>query len=191
METDSSKGTDGINANGNSESTGIENSQSHNYQSTTRTMFLEYDRWKEGQHGISAIGKEQGDKRGKVYARIFIDRTDGKMTYIAKDAEGNEIERGDKLWELKKKIRSQAKPLLEKAKQVKRIVSKEAQKINELGNTPLVNEAQDIGLKVLDETHEFAHQTKDILHGTKTRKSELISIRERKYKRDKSKGRSR
>ena len=83
-----------------------------------RVMFLEYDRWKKGEHTYSAIIKMPGEKRGKVSARIFIefDGEPKRATYIAKDASGKELfPRMRDLFLLKQEIKKHSRELYEKA----------------------------------------------------------------------------
>ncbi|HTA27948.1 MAG TPA: hypothetical protein VK809_09170 [Bacteroidia bacterium] len=154
-----------------------------------KTMFLEYTTWREGQHNISAIIKDSGEKRGIVAARIYTEFPgDGKPpTYSAKDKDGNILfPPTQKLWELKKDIKEQARPLLEKARLAKNspAIGKPEQKKEE----PIVQkEAKAIGNKIADEGMQFAGQTKDIITGT--RSHEINRIRNKKVQ--KNKGRSR
>ncbi len=179
METNNSETVSGTNQNGEPQSNQQQQTNQpqraaqpqNSRESGPRTMFLEYDRHLPGQHSISAIIKDPGEKRGKVAARIYTEFSGEPKTasYTAKDAQGNVIVTSSKLWEVKKNIRENAAPLLEKAKQVKRIVQKEAKAI---------------GNKVVDEGKEFAGAAKEIITGT-GRENELKNIRNRKVEQNK------
>jgi len=135
-------------------------------------MYLEYDRWNKGQHNISAIIKDTGDKRGMVAARIYTEFSGNpkKPVYTAKDAEGQEIGKPTgNLWELKKNIRENSKTLLEKAKQVKRLLEKE-------GKT--------VGKKVVEEGKEFGEAATNIVLGN-GREHEISTIRNKKLENNK------
>jgi len=190
METNSNSETERETANESAPQGNVqENSQVQQNQFESHRMFIEYGRWKTGQHAISAIGRDAGDKRGSVYARIFIEKKDGKTSYIAKDAEGSEIEKSDKLWALKKGLRMQAEPLMKKAKLVKQTKEKVKEKIDEAGKSKPKDEVKEIGTTVLGEVRHFASQGVDIALGTDDRRSEVSHIRKHKQK-NISKGRS-
>lgn len=140
-------------------------------ESATRLMFLEYDRFNPGQHSVSAIIKEPGQKRGKVAARIYTEflGDSKKPNFTAKDVHGNVIFSSGKLWEVKKNIRENASTLLERTRQTKQLVEKEAKAI---------------GNKVVDEGKQFADQATDIITGS-GREQELKNVRQRKVERNK------
>lgn len=155
-------------------------------ESSPRTLFLEYPTWREGQHNISAIIKDQGDKRGIVAARIFTEFSGEpkRPTYSVKDAEGNVLfPPSQKLWEVKKEIMQNSRPLLEKAKLLKNspAIGKTGKKKEE----PVVEkEAKEIGNKVVDEAKAFGDQGKDIILGT-GREHELKNIRNKSQQKSK------
>lgn len=163
---------------GTSQGDGTQTNQSQ-AKTYTRTMFLEYDRWREGQHNISAIIKEPGS-RGKVVARIFTEFSgeNGRPTYTAKDLQGNILfPPNPKLWEIKKSIRENARPLLEKARLFKPTPVREyPQKKKE---PILQKEVKAIGNELVNEVKEFGVAARDIVFGT-GRKQDLKKIRQRK-----------
>ncbi|HTA26656.1 MAG TPA: hypothetical protein VK809_02625 [Bacteroidia bacterium] len=181
--------------NGKSQDDGVQtNSTNGGNQFTTKeqtkeagpkTMFLEYTTWREGQHNISAIIKDSGEKRGIVAARIYTEFPgNGKPpTYTAKDKDGNIIfPPTEKLWELKKNIKEQARLLLEKARLAKNTPATETPEKKK--EEPIVEkEAKAIGNKIADEGKEFAGAAKDIVTGT--RSHEIKSIRKKKIQRGK------
>lgn len=180
METDNDSET------GMSENDGTQNDQNQNSQETTLTTnFLEFGEPKNGEHTIALI-KEPGDERSTVGARIYTEFPgNGKPPiYTAKDKDGNILfPPTEKLWELKKNIKEQARPLLEKARLAKIVpaIGKPEQKKEE----PVVqHEVRAIGNKVLDEGKEFAGSAKDIITGT-GRSSELKTIRKKKVQKSK------
>ncbi len=182
METDNDTET------GMSENDENQNGQNQNsHEATLKTNFLEFGTpSKDGEHTLALI-YPPGEKRGEVAARIYTEFSgDSKApTYTAKDKDGNILfPPTQKLWELKKDIKEQARPLLEKARLAKNApaIEKPEQKKEE----PIVEkEAIAIGNKIADEGKEFAGSAKDIITGT-GRSSELKTIRKKKV--HKSKG---
>lgn len=163
METDSTE-------NGTSENDENQNGQNDQAKETTLTTnFLEFGEPKNGEHTIALI-KEPSEERSTVGARIYTEFPgDGKPPiYTAKDKEGNVLfPPTPKLWELKKDIKEQARPLLEKsrlAKSVPAIGTPQKKK-----EEPTVQkEVKAIGSKVLDEGKGFADSAKEILTGAKS-----------------------
>jgi hypothetical protein len=167
-----------------------ENDENQNSQGATLTTnFLEFGEPKNGEHTIALI-KEPGEERSTVGARIYTEFPgNGKPPiYTAKDKDGTALfPPTEKLWELKKNIKEQARPLLEKARLAKNApaIGKPEQKKEE----PIVEkEAKAIGNKMVDEAKEFGGAAQDILLHT-GRSKELKSVRHKKVQ--KSKGRSR
>ncbi len=149
-----------------------------------RTMFLEYDRWKPGQHNISAIIKDPGEKRGQVSARIFTEFSPDKKgaTYTAKDAEGNILFSSPKLWEVKKNIKENSKILLEQA----RLAKKNAPVIGapQKKEEPLAKkEFKAMGEKLLSEAGHFTDSAVQATTGI-DRQGDLKKIRHKKLQKN-------
>jgi hypothetical protein len=146
---------------------------------TLRTNFLEYDKPNKGEHTLALV-YPPGEKRGTVAARIYISyEGDTKQAvFTAKDLEGNPLyPPTPKLYELKKTIKQNSIPLLEKARLAKTTPAVGTPQRKE---EPLAKkEFKKMGEKILDEGKGFADSALSIATGT-DRHSQIKSIRKKK-----------
>ena len=160
-------------------------SKSHQKETPPRVMILEYLDWKKGQHNHSVIIKNPGDKRGKVSARIFTEfGTESKRpSYTARDAEGkNLFPPTEKLWELKKTIKQNAKELYEKSVLYQK-------KFQNKEKTPSVSDmTHTVVEKGLNESKEGLDTVVGLVAGENTRANEIKNVRQKKNVRSKDMG---
>lgn len=151
------------------------------------TNFLEFGEMKNGEHSIALV-KEPGEARATMVAKIHADFAGEpkRASYTARDREGNILFTSPKLYELKKNIKEQAKPLLEKARIAKEAWIKTQQQKKE---EPLLEkEAKDIGKRLGNETLDIAKSAHNVAHeliGGNSRSSEIKSIRSKKVQKSK------
>jgi hypothetical protein len=153
-------------------------------QGKPKVMFIEYTEWKKGQHAISAIIKGPGERHGRVAARIFIDFAGEpkKAIYTARDNEGNNLyPPTEKLWELKKTIKENAKTLYNKVHPEINALAKAKQATKSI-TAP--QKAQGIEKPIVEGGKKVEGAIKKAAPET-ARKQELKNVRERKEEQNK------
>lgn len=97
--------------------------ETENQPQKGQTIFIEYSRWKAGQHFITVTQTIPGTKKKVITGRIFLEFDENKKaTYRAESPDGKELfGKTDKVYELKNKFKEHgerlAKYQLEKGKE--------------------------------------------------------------------------
>lgn len=77
-----------------------------------QVYFVEFTRWKPGQHFITTMRTLDEGKVKQVVARVHLELDENrKATYIAKDSSGTEFLRSNNIIELKKQLKEYGKTL--------------------------------------------------------------------------------